>query len=144
MLVKTEMTANMEATGSLCRSYEKRHGVAMATSKKRVRRLWDAYAFSGFRPLPAVRGVFGDPKGRVVNLTRRSKKLSVAAVGACSLVGTTVECAGFTICRAAIRGLPGVRGAPDQVSKLRQSEARELPMSITAKRIWALLGFPSS
>ena len=31
----------------------------MANSAKRQRRLWDAYAFPGFRPQPTVRGVFG-------------------------------------------------------------------------------------
>ena len=41
----------------------------------------DAYAFPGFRPQPTVRGVFGDPKARVVTLVRRSKKRSAAAVG---------------------------------------------------------------
>ena len=45
----------------------------MATSTKRMRRLWDAYAFPGFRPQPTVRGVFGDPKARVIILERRSK-----------------------------------------------------------------------
>jgi hypothetical protein len=46
----------------------------MANSANRRRRLWDAYAFPGFRPLPTVRGVFGDPKARVITLKRRSKK----------------------------------------------------------------------
>jgi len=32
----------------------------MATSTKRKRRLWDAYAFPMFRPQPTVRGVFGE------------------------------------------------------------------------------------
>jgi hypothetical protein len=43
----------------------------MANSAKRRRRLWDEYAFPGFRPLPTVRGVFGDPKTRVITLKRR-------------------------------------------------------------------------
>ncbi len=34
----------------------------------------DTYTFPGFRPEPAVRGVFGDPKARVIPLKRRSKK----------------------------------------------------------------------
>jgi len=38
----------------------------MANSAKRQRRLWDAYAFPGFRPQSTVRGVFGDPKARVI------------------------------------------------------------------------------
>lgn len=50
----------------------------MATSTKQPRRLRDAYAFPGFRPQPTVRGVFGDPKARVISLGRRSKKRSAA------------------------------------------------------------------
>src|ERR1700682_4044882 len=46
----------------------------MATPAKRKRRVWAAYAFPGFRPQPTVRGVFGDPKARVITLIRRSKK----------------------------------------------------------------------
>ena len=40
----------------------------------RKRRLWDAYAFPGFGPETTVRGIFGDPKARIVRLKRRSKK----------------------------------------------------------------------
>lgn len=53
----------------------------MATRLKRPRRLVDAYAFAGFRPLPTVRGVFGDPKARVITLVRRSKKRPVVSAG---------------------------------------------------------------
>ena len=56
----------------------------MANSAKRQRRLWDAYAFPGFRPHPTVRGVFGDPKARVITLKRRSKKRSAAAAVECT------------------------------------------------------------
>jgi len=38
----------------------------MADSATRQRRLWEAYAFSRFRPHSAVSGVFGDPKSRVL------------------------------------------------------------------------------
>src|SRR4029078_6167774 len=75
----------------------------MAKSIKRTRRLWDTYAFEGFRPSSSVRGVFGDPKARVIALVRRSKKLYVAAAGKYSKAGTTVESARFEICHAAIR-----------------------------------------
>jgi len=75
----------------------------MANSTKRKRRLWDAYAFPGFRPLPTVRGVFGDPKARVITLVRRSKKTPAAAVVVSSPAGTTVGGAGFAISRAAMR-----------------------------------------
>jgi hypothetical protein len=75
----------------------------MAKSIKRTRRLWDTYAFEGFRPSSSVRGVFGDPKARVIALVRRSKKLYVAAAGKYNKAGTTVESARFEICHAAIR-----------------------------------------
>jgi len=45
----------------------------MATSMKRSQRLLDAYRFPGFRPQATVKGVFGDPKARVVTLVRREK-----------------------------------------------------------------------
>jgi hypothetical protein len=75
----------------------------MATSAKRRRRLWDAYAFPGFRPQPTVRGVFGDPKARVITLERRSKKRSAAAVVEHIWAGTTGARVRFAICPAAIR-----------------------------------------
>lgn len=37
-------------------------------------RLLDTYAYPGFRPQAAVKGVFGDPKVRIVTLCRREKK----------------------------------------------------------------------
>jgi Helix-turn-helix domain of transposase family ISL3 len=46
----------------------------MARAAKRSRRLWDTYLFPGFRPEQTVRGIFGDPKARVITLKRRSKK----------------------------------------------------------------------
>jgi hypothetical protein len=77
--------------------------VGMATSTKRQWRLWDAYAFPGFRPRPTVRGVFGDPKARVITLERRSKKRSAAAVVEHTWAGTTGARVGFAICPAATR-----------------------------------------
>ena len=76
----------------------------MATSTKRMRRLWDAYAFPGFRPQPTVRGVFGDPKARVIILERRSKKRRAATAVERSRAGTTGAAVRFAICPAAIRG----------------------------------------
>ena len=37
----------------------------------------------GFRPTPTVRGVFGEPKARIVSLIRRSKKQPAAAAAKC-------------------------------------------------------------
>ena len=44
----------------------------MAISPKR-KRLLDAYRFPFFHPLEKIRGLFGDPKARVIALVRRSK-----------------------------------------------------------------------
>jgi hypothetical protein len=68
-----------------------------------VRRLWDAYAFGGFRPQPRVRGVFGDPKARVITLKRRSKKRSAAAAVARTWAGTTGARGACAICRGDTR-----------------------------------------
>ena len=37
------------------------------------RRLADAYIFPGFRPPQGVKGMFGDPKARLITLVRRGK-----------------------------------------------------------------------
>jgi len=70
----------------------------MANSAKRLRRLWDEYAFPGFRPLPTVRGVFGDRKARVITFKRRSKKRSAVAVVERTWAGTTDARGAFAIC----------------------------------------------
>ena len=75
----------------------------MANSAKRQRRLWDAYTFPGFRPQPTVRGVFGDPKARVITLVRRSKKRSAAAALEFIPGGTTGARDAFAISRVATR-----------------------------------------
>lgn len=72
----------------------------MPTSKRR-KRLLDAYRFAGFRPLERVRGIFGDPKARVITLVRRSKKRVAVSAGASTPVGTTARFAGYATCRAA-------------------------------------------
>jgi len=56
------------------------------------KRLEDAYRFAGFRPSRWVRGVFGDPKARIMVLEREEKK---------QLAGLAGECRGrFTITRS--------------------------------------------
>ena len=44
------------------------------------KRLSDAYGFSGFSALQIVKGIFGDPKARVIILKRRTKKQFVQPV----------------------------------------------------------------
>src|SRR4051794_21422267 len=65
----------------------------MAGRSKRRRRLWDTYSFPDFRPEQTVRGVFGDPKARVITLKRRSKKPLAAAAVASRWAGTIARCA---------------------------------------------------
>jgi hypothetical protein len=48
---------------------------------RRKRRLQDAYAFPGFRPVGTVRGLFGDFKARIIKLKRRFKKTLCGACG---------------------------------------------------------------
>jgi hypothetical protein len=44
------------------------------------RQLRDSYRFAGFFPAGTVRGVFGDPKVRILTLHRREKKQPVEFV----------------------------------------------------------------
>ena len=76
----------------------------MTKSTKRVRRLWDAYAFPGFRPEATVKGVFGDPKARVIPLHRRTKKPPAAAADAANGAGTTAGSGGSGTSPVATRG----------------------------------------
>ena len=54
---------------------------------RKQRRLEDAYRFPGFRPEPTVRGIFGDPKARVVHSVPAGKK---TACGACGQVSANL------------------------------------------------------
>lgn len=63
---------------------------------RKYRRLWDAYRFPGFRPIPTVVGIFGDPKARVIRLLRREKKRFAEPASEFLVPGTTrrhAECA---------------------------------------------------
>ena len=74
--------------------------VSMPT-RRRKRRLADAYAFPGFRPLAMVRGVFGNPKARIITLLRRSKKHDAVVAARVSTAGTTAKRGVCAICPAA-------------------------------------------
>ena len=54
----------------------------------------------GFRPSPAIRGIFGDPQASVMELVRRSKKQPVGAVGGFTGDGTIAASGGCAICPA--------------------------------------------
>ena len=75
---------------AVCNCVRNWHDFAMATFRKK-KRLLDAYRFPGLRPLGEVRGVFGNPKARVVTLVRRSKKLSAENVARRTWSGTTAR-----------------------------------------------------
>jgi len=96
----------------------------MANKAKRRRRLWDAYAFPGFRPQSTARGVFGDPKARVITLVRRSKNaLRELRTGAQGLVRRASAPHARPVLRRCAH-LPRIRGAAPAVQELRHSEAR--------------------
>ena len=78
-------------------------GFLMTATAKRKRRLWDAYAFPGFRPEATVRGIFGDPKARIIRLRRRSKKRDAVVVDACITAGTIARSVACATSRAATR-----------------------------------------
>src|SRR5436190_1298382 len=62
---------------------------------RKQRRLEDAYRFIGFRPEPRVRGVFGDPKARIVRLVRRGKKRTAELVVDVNALSTTARPVGY-------------------------------------------------
>jgi hypothetical protein len=66
------------------------------------RRLADAYRFPGFHPEAIVRGLFGDPKARLVSLRRCRKKRSVELAADLIEPSTTARSAVSAIFRAAI------------------------------------------
>ena len=74
----------------------------MPTPRKR-KRLLDTYRFPGFRPEEVVKGVFGDPKARVISLVQRSKKRPAASVAGCTWVGTTASGGACATCPVPIR-----------------------------------------
>src|ERR1700722_16477379 len=64
-------------------------------------RLPDTYRFPGFRPAATVRGLFGEPKARVVSLRRDRKKRPVAPAGNPSAPSTTASSGASATCPAA-------------------------------------------
>jgi hypothetical protein len=68
----------------------------------KIRKLWDTYRFPGFRPAPTVTGIFGDPKARVIRLTRRGKKQFVEPAGRFIGPFTTGKHGGFETCLVGI------------------------------------------
>lgn len=59
----------------------------------------EVYRFPAFRPRAAVRGVFGDPKVRIVRLERRGKKLCVEPAVGARAESTIASCARYETSR---------------------------------------------
>ncbi len=70
----------------------------------KTRRLLDEYRYPGFRPKADIKGVFGDPKARVICLDRTGKKRSAAVVGPRMGAITTRGFGGFGIYPAGMLG----------------------------------------
>jgi hypothetical protein len=71
---------------------------------KKLRHLTDSYRFPGFYPAQAVTGVFGDPKARVIKLTRRQKKRRAGFVAGCTEASMTAKSAVCETSRAVTAG----------------------------------------
>jgi hypothetical protein len=67
------------------------------------RKLLDEYRFPGFRPMAKIKGVFGDPKARVITLRRTQKKQYAAVAVQCIEAITTRRREAYEICHA---GMP--------------------------------------
>jgi hypothetical protein len=67
-------------------------------------RLPDTYRFPGFRPVAVVRGIFGDPKVRIVTLQRRRKKRPAASAVNPSVPITTASRGASATCPVATPG----------------------------------------
>ena len=66
--------------------------------------LLDEYRFPGFRPKAGVRGIFGEPKARVIRLDRTQKKRCAGYAAGFIGVSTTERGAGFGTFRAGTFG----------------------------------------
>jgi hypothetical protein len=71
---------------------------------EKSRKLLDEYRHPGFRPMARIKGVFGDPKTRVITLRRTQKKRYAAVAVQCIEVTTTRRREAYEICLA---GMPG-------------------------------------
>lgn len=65
---------------------------------EKKRRLLDEYRFPGFRPRAEIKGVFGDPRARLIRLARLQKKQFAGSVEAAREATTTRKYAGYETC----------------------------------------------
>lgn len=68
------------------------------------RRLLDEYRFPGFSPKADIKGIFGDPKARVIRLERTQKKQYAAVVARHTGAITTRRYAGYGIYPVGMHG----------------------------------------
>lgn len=68
------------------------------------RRLRDEYQFPGFSPRAEVKGIFGDPKARIIKLERTQKKQYAGIVAKFIGVITTREFDGYEIYPVGMHG----------------------------------------
>jgi hypothetical protein len=73
-------------------------------SMRKRRTLSDLYRFKGFKLKKIIHGIFGDPRARVITLTRRGKKLFAANAAQLIGPGMTASSDGSAIFLAATRG----------------------------------------
>jgi hypothetical protein len=66
--------------------------------------LFDEYRFPGFRPLPTVQGIFGDPGARVISFVRREKKQPADDAVRSSGAGPIAKSGAFGTSPAAMSG----------------------------------------
>ena len=71
---------------------------------RKPRRLVDEYQFPGFRPKARVKGIFGDPKARIIRLERTQKKRFADTVAPCTGVITINKPDGYETCPVALPG----------------------------------------
>lgn len=64
----------------------------------------DEYRFPGYRPKAEIRGVFGDPRARVIRLEGAQKKRFVVVVVRFAEVTTTRKYGGSEICPVGMLG----------------------------------------
>lgn len=66
--------------------------------------LLDVYRFPGCRPRATIKGIFGDPKARIIQLERRQKKRCAGVAGRYTGVLTTARPVWSGTSRAGMRG----------------------------------------
>jgi len=65
---------------------------------RKKRRLLDEYRFPGFRPRAEIKGIFGDPRARLIRLRRVQKKQFAGSVEAPREATTTRKYAVYETC----------------------------------------------